>query len=1266
MLRKNRTWIAFLLSVILIVGCFPTGIVALESEQTLVSYSNNDSSSFEMYETEMAMGEVVEDKSLREENVKHFRLADGSYEAVIYPQPVHRKDENGEWQDIDNSLALKNDGEAQKYTTSDSRVKFANSFKANSELVTLSEDGYSISMMLLEERTASKVTAIENTNSVTVTNPLISQSKTRSNDTIYDSVETASKIDNKSTILYNAIRANTDIEYVLQGNTLKENIIVNSPDDNYVYRFQMNLVGLRAELSEDGDVMLYDLQDGQAKYIIPAPYMYDNNRTYSTNVTYKLSLVKDDVYMLEISADSSWINAEERAFPVVIDPTISPNRVVWDTYTYSSYPDNNYGHDEDLWVSNYRTTYIKIDLPSLSSGASINNARMYVSYYYYVTSGSLVVSAHQVLESWIETGLKYSNAPQVNSTMLSTATLTASSKVTKSSPGTAYFTITSLVRDWYDGTSTNYGLALKRVSGDNHSVIIKSYEADEDYAYLSINYYPKATMVDGIYQIKNAHTGQYMQASVEATTAETKIQQNNNSYEDYQHFLIRSVGNNEYTIQPVHALNMAICTTSANSGTAVTLTNYDSNNINQRFSISVSDNGYYVIKNKKSDYENALMVLNGSATAGETIYQYAYNSGNLWHHWNLEFAGPESGVYAFQRAGSNSYMSTSATSSGQSIYQTASETSPKVDNIRSALFKIIYRPATQDFVIRSMIYSELIIYPNTTSTGGTPKTLKQANTTDSNISTSYTWKITKASSSSFYIWYQPATTTTKYYLTMQSAGALKLTTTKASATQWVLGRYSTSMRGIEYSSAFPQIIKSGDSKDLSDFSSSSYYYSTAIGDNSLGSITYSVTNISGSATSIATINAHGMLNTISGKAGMIKVTATSEKGASVSKNYYIEPTSGEYFFLQNIQPSGGIDIGYIDGNSSGASKKAMTYDDTQLWQRIPSSWSGYYYIKNVGTGLYLSSPGSTSVDTALSMVSAVTSDLQAWQFSSTPSGAWKIRARPDVISGTNLYININSLWNNTLVQDRYVQNSSYLDEFNVIMLGSDVVYHRTVEGLDDIDPSITIAKLSRYYDGFTLLHPLIHFGTTSPYFKVLALEYLQNAKVMIYNGHGSPQHISVNDKPQKYLRNTDIYDHNYPVPAYTNVDIVIFAGCRTGGNICDSDQSSPFFCCPIYESNGDIHNCNKLGCSCCVALYNLPKSAELAGAKVAIGWHVLQYNNNMNDWIDRFICHMCEIDPTTGKLYTAQMALDKANADTSYFDVDTALLFGTNPNFRFN
>ena len=62
---------------------------------------------------------ITEIVDRREENVKHFRMADGSVRAISYGCAVHRKDENGIWQDIDNRLYSANDG---TYSTVENRI----------------------------------------------------------------------------------------------------------------------------------------------------------------------------------------------------------------------------------------------------------------------------------------------------------------------------------------------------------------------------------------------------------------------------------------------------------------------------------------------------------------------------------------------------------------------------------------------------------------------------------------------------------------------------------------------------------------------------------------------------------------------------------------------------------------------------------------------------------------------------------------------------------------------------------------------------------------------------------------------------------------------------------------------------------------------------------------------------------------------------------------------------------------------------------------
>ena len=365
------------------------------------------------------------------------------------------------------------------------------------------------------------------------------------------------------------------------------------------------------------------------------------------------------------------------------------------------------------------------------------------------------------------------------------------------------------------------------------------------------------------------------------------------------------------------------------------------------------------------------------------------------------------------------------------------------------------------------------------------------------------------------------------------------------------------------------------------------------------------------------------------------------------------PPSGEYFLMQNIQPSGGIDIGYVEETDSGTIKNTFTYNDTQLWQRIPSAlFSGYYYIKNVATGMYLSSPDSTSAGAALTMVPAIESGLQAWQFSETSSGAWKIRAHPNVIAGENLYINIKSSSNNTLVQDTHVQNSSYLDEFNVVMLGKDVVYNRTITWETSIDPSNMIADLTKYYDSYTLIQADIYMDLPT------AQNLLENAKIMVFDGHGSPECITIHEHPQRYIYNTDIYNPNNTSQSLdlSDTDIVFFSGCSTAGNLCKH-------CGNIGADETHDEACPYRN----VPYYNMPKSAECVGAKVAIGWSK-EIDDHSNDWIDCFLHYMNTIDDATGQLYTAYDAYVKTNQRfliiAPLSNAHTAVIHGTNVNFR--
>ena len=92
------------------------------------------------------LGEVDE---LREENIKHFRLSDGTFVAVDYGMSVHYEDDDGSWQDIDNTISQDAATQTFNLERDDAIVSFASSL-TNGKVLTTSKGDASITMTLLD------------------------------------------------------------------------------------------------------------------------------------------------------------------------------------------------------------------------------------------------------------------------------------------------------------------------------------------------------------------------------------------------------------------------------------------------------------------------------------------------------------------------------------------------------------------------------------------------------------------------------------------------------------------------------------------------------------------------------------------------------------------------------------------------------------------------------------------------------------------------------------------------------------------------------------------------------------------------------------------------------------------------------------------------------------------------------------------------------------------------------------------------------------
>ncbi len=504
---KKKKILSLCLSVVMLLVCFPVTASTPsafetsepEADATDEQAVNNDISTAEEYTTKTLefvsdeiIGNVEEIPSLREENVKHFRLSNGSYEAISFASAVHRKDINGVWQDIDNSLTLKRVNDKQGYYTEDSRVSFASAFKYGSELFSLNENGYSVSMTPIS---SGKVTLQESSTQT----PVIKNAQKRSQSLVFNSVESAIQIDNRSSIVYNDIRENTDIEYILDGNNIKENIIVKAKTDSYEYAFKLSLTGLTAELDQGGNILLRDVKTENIKYTIPAPYMYDGNGEYSYDVFYNLVASKGG-YTLKVIANEEWINDQNREFPVNIDPTIQGT--IWvDTYIDSQNPNVSYATSEALYASDTKTALIKPYIPSLPMNISrIDSAELYISYY--GADADFNIGIYEVV-GMIDTNTKYSNRPSISATKISEQAVSSATPALQ----TVGFPITTIFSNWYYSGAFAYGVAIKNSSGTQDSVIIKSSESGYS-PYLRVVY--SQQIPDGVYAIKNIDCQSYI------------------------------------------------------------------------------------------------------------------------------------------------------------------------------------------------------------------------------------------------------------------------------------------------------------------------------------------------------------------------------------------------------------------------------------------------------------------------------------------------------------------------------------------------------------------------------------------------------------------------------------------------------------------------------------------------------------------------------------------------------------------------------------
>ena len=407
------------------------------------------------------ISEIIEK---REENKKYFMMSDGSFVVAQYNTPIHQND-SGEWIDIDNTITKTEAtseqtilfGTDELYSTSNITRNFVFAEKSNSNtLVSYEAKDYPISLNYQSAK-KSEIKIIDSNkeltgNEVFLTLPNVTQE-----------------------VLYENVFPNVDLQYIVSPTKLKENIIIKSNSAQNSFTVNYNIGELIAEVVNNKTINL--MAENEVIYTITAPYMYDANGAISEDVLLSVDKNKNGKLRINITVDSEWLQAEERKFPVVVDPSIVESNAedIPATCISSNYATTNYGDiGSELRItkedSTYGTSYALLNMADLVINSNVGyvvsiklNLPLNSS-----VSSNINVYLHEIASEWNETSVTWNSKPTISTTVSDYCSLTTSST-------SMSFDITKLYSKWISGNGSN-GVALKL--NDNGNVTFRSEDSE--------------------------------------------------------------------------------------------------------------------------------------------------------------------------------------------------------------------------------------------------------------------------------------------------------------------------------------------------------------------------------------------------------------------------------------------------------------------------------------------------------------------------------------------------------------------------------------------------------------------------------------------------------------------------------------------------------------------------------------------------------------------------------------------------------------------
>ena len=457
---------------------------------------------------------MLEVPELRGENHKVFHLNSKEQQAVFYPSPVHVFNE--ETQMFEEAADILTEEEDSKRFAS-RRNHFAASFckeKESNQLFTVESGEHKVTVFTKPEKETGN-DAKDNSNSTKGVHigKVIVPTK----------VQKQQLGKKKDVITFADVKAGTDYEYSVAGYGVKENIIVKEKAKDYRYAFYLQCEHVTPELEEvENRIAFFSNKTGKEVFYIPAPFMTDANGVVSADVTYELTENPKGVYVLTVTADSEWMNATERVFPVTIDPQINlSGSESMTTYSWKSGGLVNgslhaIGHTVDANGNrSANRMYMELTIPALPHNPRIKKAELSFAQ----NAISLAGEAYPKLGLYAvddDFRLGY-YTPAYSEDLIDFAAM----KTGTGAEGEIVrytFDVTTLVDEIAKGEISSRKLVLKLIDEnviDNNSITLCGSSYEEDYAPQFVVTYESSYGVNSSYRTHSHALGSFGQGSID-------------------------------------------------------------------------------------------------------------------------------------------------------------------------------------------------------------------------------------------------------------------------------------------------------------------------------------------------------------------------------------------------------------------------------------------------------------------------------------------------------------------------------------------------------------------------------------------------------------------------------------------------------------------------------------------------------------------------------------------------------------------------------